>query len=65
MSHGTVASRGLARMSPLVAALKNSDVLGCNVPNAFLSADDLKKHHLIAGDEFGHKRSKISQWLER
>ena len=35
------------------------DILGCNVQNAFLSADNLEKHCLIAGDEFGHEKGEI------
>ena len=55
MSHSTVVSRDSARTLLLVAALNDLDILGCNVQNAFLSADDLEKHHLVARDEFGHK----------
>ena len=56
MSHSTVVSRDSVRMSLPVAALNDLDILRCNVQNAFLSADNLEKHHLIAGDEFGHER---------
>ena len=47
------------RTSLLVAALNDLNILGCNVQNAFPSANDLEKHHLIAGDEFGHKGGKV------
>ena len=43
----------------LVAALNNLDGLGCNVQNAFPSADNLEKLHMIAGDEFGHEKGKV------
>ena len=59
MSHSTVAPRDSVRILLLVAALNDSDVLGCNAQNAFLSADDLEKHHLVARDGFGHKRGKV------
>ena len=43
----------------LVAASNDSDVLGSNFQNTFPSAGNLKKHHLIAGDEFGHEKDKV------
>ena len=43
----------------LVAALNNLDGLGCNVQNAFPSANDLERHCSIAGNEFGHEKGKI------
>ena len=64
-SHSTVTLRDSAGIPLLVAALNDSDVLGCNVQNAFLSADNLEKHCLIAGDEFGHEERRSSWWLER
>ena len=59
MSCSTVVSGDSVRMSLLVAALNDSDILGCDVQNAFPSADNLEKHCLIAGDEFCHKKGKI------
>ena len=59
MSHGAVVSRDSARILLLVTASNDLDVLGCNVQNAFLPADDLEKHHLIAGDKFGDEKGKI------
>ena len=52
-------SRDSVRTLLLVAALDDLDILGCDVQNAFLSADNLEKHCLIAGDEFGHEKGKI------
>ena len=59
MSCGTVVSRHSVRISSLVAASNDLDVLGCNVQNSFLLADDLEKHCLIAGDEFGHEKGEV------
>merc|ERR1711884_907334 len=59
MSCSTVVSRDSARILLLIAALNDLDILGFDVQNAFLSADDLEKHCLIAGDEFGNKKGKI------
>ena len=43
----------------LAAALNDLDILGCDVQNAFPSADDLEKHCSIAGDEFGHEKGRV------
>ena len=59
MSHSTVVSRESVRMLLPVAALNDSDILGCDAQNAFPLADNLEKHCLIAGDEFGHEKGKI------
>ena len=59
MSCSTVVSRDSVRMLLLVAASNDSDVLGSNFQNTFPSAGNLKKHHLIAGDEFGHEKDKV------
>ena len=52
-------SRDSLRTLLIIAASNNLDVLGCNVQNAFLPADDSEKHCLIVGDEFGHDEGKI------
>ena len=59
MSHSTVVSGDSVRTSLLLAALNDLDMLGCDAQNAFLSADNLEKHCVIVGDEFGHKKGKI------
>jgi len=59
MSYSTVVSRDSVRILLLAAALNDLDILGCDVQNAFLSADNLEKHYLIAGDEFGHEKGKV------
>ena len=59
MSCSTVVSRDSVRILSLVAASNDLDVLGHDVQNAFPLADDLEKHHSIAGDEFGHKGGKV------
>ena len=60
MSCSTVVPRDSVGTSLLVTALNDLDVLKCNVQNAFLPADNLKKHHLVARDEFGHEKGKVS-----
>ena len=62
MSCSTVVSRDSARTLLLVAALDDLDILRCDAQNAFLPADDLEKHFLIAGDEFVMKKEKFSWW---
>ena len=45
---GAVASRDSVRILLLIAALNGLDVMGCDVQNALLSADDLTKHIAVA-----------------
>ena len=64
MSCSAVVSRDSVRISLLITALNDLDALGCNVQNAFPSANDLEKHCLIAGDKFGHEKGKIFTVVE-
>ena len=59
MSCSAAVSGNSVRTLSLIAALNDPDILGCDIWNAFPSADNLKKHHLIEGDEFGHEKGKI------
>ena len=43
----------------MVAALNGLDVQDSDVQNAFLSADNLEKHWLRAGPEFGAEQGKV------
>jgi len=42
----------------LIAALNDLEIMGRDVQNAFLSADNLEKHWLKAGPEFGAEQGK-------
>ena len=59
MSYSTVVSRDSARIILLAAALNNLDILGCDVQNAFISADNLEKHYTVASDDFGEDKGKV------
>ena len=61
MSYSTVVSRDSVRILLLAAALNDLDILGCDVQNAFLSARNLEKHYLIAGDEFGDEKGNLER----
>ena len=43
----------------MVAALNDLDVQGSDIQNAFLSADNLEKHWMRAGPEFGAEQGKV------
>jgi hypothetical protein len=58
VTYSTVVSRESVRLLLLIAALNDLDVMGCDVQNAFLSADNLEKHWLKAGPEFGAEQGK-------
>lgn len=58
ITYSTVVSRDSVRILLLVAALNDLDVMGCDVQNAFLSADNLEKHWIRAGPEFGAEQGK-------
>ena len=46
ISYSTVVSRDSVRILLLIAALNGLDIMGCDVQNAFLSANNLEKHYL-------------------
>ena len=58
VTYSTVVSRESVRLLLLIAALNDLDIMGCDVQNAFLSADNLEKHWLKAGPEFGAEQGK-------
>ena len=58
MSHSAVTLRDPVRMKLLFAALDDLDVMQCDMHSAFLSADNLERRHLTAGEQFGHDRKK-------
>ena len=53
VTYSTVVYRDLVRIILLAAALNGLELNGADVQNAFLSADNLEKHWLRAGPEFG------------
>ena len=59
ITYSTVVSRDSVRLILLVASLNDLDVMGCDVQNAFLSADNLEKHWIRAGPEFGAEQGKV------
>ena len=59
VTYSTVVSRDSVRILLLVAALNDLELSGCDVQNAFLSADNLEKHWIRAGPEFGAEQGKI------
>lgn len=59
ITYSTVVSRDSVRILLLIAALNGLEVMGCDVQNAFLSADNLEKHWIRAGPEFGAEQGKI------
>ena len=58
VTYSTVVSRDSVRILLTIAALNGLEVSGCDVQNAFLSADNLEKHWLRAGPEFGAEKGK-------
>ena len=59
ITYSTVVSRDSVRILLMVAALNGLDVQGCDVQNAFLTADNLEKHWIRAGPEFGDEKGQI------
>ena len=59
ITYSTVVSRDSVRILLMIAALNELDIQGCDVQNAFLSADNLEKHWLRAGPEFGNEQGKV------
>ena len=58
MTYSTVVYRDSVRILLLAAALNGLEVKGADVQNAFLSANNLEKHWLRAGPEFGPEQTK-------
>ena len=56
--YSTVVSRDLVIILLLATALNGLEVKGADVQNAFLSANNLEKHWLRAGPEFGPEQEK-------
>ena len=59
VTYSTVVSRDSVRILLMIAALNDLDVQGCDAQNAFLTADNLEKHWLCAGPEFGEEEGSI------
>ena len=59
VTYSTVVSRDSVRILLMVAALNDLDVQGCDVQNAFLTANNLEKHWLRAGPEFKEEKGQI------
>ena len=59
VTYSTVVYRDSVRILLLAAALNGLEVKGANVQNASLSANNLEKHWLRAGPEFGPEQGKV------
>ena len=59
ITYSTVVSRDSVRILLMIAAFNGLDIQGCDVQNAFLSADNLEKHWIRAGPEFGAEQGKV------
>ena len=59
ITYSTVVSRDSVRILLMIAALNELDIQGCDVQNAFLSADNPEKHWIRAKPEFGPEQGKI------
>ena len=59
VTYSTVVYRDSVRILLLAAALNGLEVKGADVQNAFLSANNLEKHWLRAGPEFGPEQGKV------
>ena len=59
MTYSTVVSCDSVRILLLAAALNVLEVKGADARNAFLSANNLEKHWLRAGPEFGPEQGKV------
>ena len=55
----TVISRDSVRILLLAADFNDLDVMGADVQNTFLSADNLEKHWIRAGPKFGVEQGKV------
>lgn len=59
VTYSTVVSRDSVRILLMVAALNGLDIQGCDVQNAFLTADNREKNWIRAGPEFGEEEGQI------
>ena len=59
ITYSIVVSRYPVRILLLSAAFNDLDVMGADVQNAFLSVDNLEKHWIRAGPEFGAEQGKV------
>ena len=59
ITYSTVVSRDSIRILLLAADLNDLDVIVEDLQNAFLSADNLEKHWIIAGPKFGAEQGKV------
>ena len=59
MTYSTDVYRDSVRILLLAAALNGLEVKGADVQNAFLSANNLEKHWLMAGPEFGPEQGNV------
>jgi PAS domain-containing protein len=59
ITYSTVVYRDSVRILLTIAALNDLDVQGADVQNAFLSADNLERHWIRAGPEFGDEEGKV------
>ena len=59
VTYSTVVYRDLVRILLLAEPLNGLEVKGVDVRNAFLGANNLEKHWLRAGPEFGPEQGKV------
>jgi len=59
VTYSSVVSRDSIRILLLIAALNDLEIFSADVQSAFLSANNLEKHWLRAGPEFGEEQGKI------
>ena len=59
ITYSSVVSRDSVRIALTVAALNDLDILGCDIQNAYISAQCREKIYCIAGPEFGSDAGKV------
>ena len=59
ITYSTVVLRDSVRILIFVADLNNLKKMGADVQNAFLSAENLEKHWIRDGTEFGAEQGKV------
>ena len=59
ITYSSVVSRDSVRIALTVAALNDLDILGCDIQNAYISAQCQEKIYCIAGPEFGSDAGKV------
>ena len=70
ITYSRVVSRDSIRILLLVEALNEPEIMGADVQNTFLSAENIEKHWIRAGPEFGSEQVnffycyKSSVWIE-